>query len=52
MRGHLDAHERRVIDPGGHRAAAVAVTLIDADDHDAACFLITRRASRLRNHGG
>lgn len=52
VRGHLAAHDRTAIDPEGHRAAAVAVTLIDAGDHDAPCFLITRRASKLRNHGG
>jgi 8-oxo-dGTP pyrophosphatase MutT (NUDIX family) len=35
----------------GLRAAAVALTLV-ADDSRAACFVLTRRAARLRAHSG
>ena len=35
----------------GLRAAAVALTLV-ADDSGAACFVLTRRAARLRAHSG
>src|SRR5215831_16343425 len=42
---------RMAIDVGAHRPAAVAVTLCtDADGEPS--FLLTRRASRLRNHAG
>jgi 8-oxo-dGTP pyrophosphatase MutT (NUDIX family) len=42
---------RTAIDVGAHRPAAVAVTLCtDADGVPS--FLLTRRASRLRNHAG
>jgi len=47
----LAAFPRTAIDVGGHRPAAVAVTLCtDADG--VASFLLTRRTSRLRNHAG
>ena len=51
VRGHLDAHDRLAVALDGRRAAAVAVTLI-ADNAGAACFLLTRRAPRLRAHAG
>jgi 8-oxo-dGTP pyrophosphatase MutT (NUDIX family) len=42
---------RTVIDVGAHRPAAVAVTLC-TDATGVPSFLLTRRASRLRNHAG
>ncbi len=36
---------------GERRAAAVAVTLVD-DDQGRPCFVLTRRAARLRRHAG
>ena len=47
----LAAFPRTAIDVGGHRPAAVAVTLC-TDPDGVASFLLTRRASRLRNHAG
>lgn len=42
----------RVPHPGGELVrAAVAVTVVD-DDAGNACFVLTRRAPRLANHGG
>lgn len=52
IRDNLDSFERVAVDPEGRRRAAVAVTLVNAEDGDEPCFLITRRASTLRNHGG
>jgi 8-oxo-dGTP pyrophosphatase MutT (NUDIX family) len=47
----LAAFPRTVIDVVAHRPAAVAVALCtDANGVD--CFLLTRRASRMRNHAG
>lgn len=43
--------ERIACDPGGRAAAAVAIALLD-DDEGRACFVLTRRAARLSNHGG
>ncbi len=37
--------------PEGRAPAAVAITLLD-DEQGRACFVLTRRASRLSNHGG
>jgi 8-oxo-dGTP pyrophosphatase MutT (NUDIX family) len=51
VRAHLAAHERLAVPLDGRRHAAVAVTLV-ADDEEAACFLLTRRAPRLSSHAG
>jgi len=51
MRSNLAGFERRALPLEGRRAAAVAVTLL-ADAEERACFLLTRRAARLRAHGG
>src|SRR5262245_51801965 len=48
-RGHLAGFERRRHAPGERRPAAVAVVLLP-DDQGRACFLLTRRADRLRAH--
>jgi 8-oxo-dGTP pyrophosphatase MutT (NUDIX family) len=52
VRANLASFERVEIEPEGRRSAAVAVTLVAAEEGDHPCFLITRRASGLRNHGG
>ncbi|MGH7858854.1 MAG: NUDIX hydrolase [Candidatus Binatia bacterium] len=51
VRANLDSHPRSAAEPAGLRPAAVAVTLVP-DDEGQACFLLTRRAARLRNHAG
>ena len=51
VRSNLAGFERRALPLEGRRAAAVAVTLL-ADAEERACFLLTRRAARLRAHGG
>ena len=51
VRAHLAGFERHQISLDGRRAAAVAATLVD-DQHGRACFILTRRAARLKNHGG
>ncbi|HEX2438538.1 MAG TPA: CoA pyrophosphatase [Methylomirabilota bacterium] len=48
-RAHLASFERRTHPPAGRRPAAVAVVLLP-DDEGRACFLLTRRADRLRAH--
>ncbi len=48
---NLRGFQRQIAQSDGLRAAAVALTLI-ADADGAACFVLTRRASKLRNHGG
>jgi 8-oxo-dGTP pyrophosphatase MutT (NUDIX family) len=48
---NLGAHERIALPAEGRRAAAVAVTLVPGDGNEA-CFLLTRRAARLRAHAG
>jgi len=48
---HLETFERIPIPARGRKRAAVAVALL-ADDSDTACFVLTRRASRLRAHAG
>jgi 8-oxo-dGTP pyrophosphatase MutT (NUDIX family) len=50
-RTHLDAFEPRAIPPGDRWLAAVAVVLLP-DEAGRAAFLLTRRAARLRAHGG
>jgi len=51
VRENLARFERRAVDAGELRAAAVACTLVD-DARGEPCFLLTRRVSSLRNHGG
>jgi 8-oxo-dGTP pyrophosphatase MutT (NUDIX family) len=51
VRTNLAAHDRMAIELDGRASAAVTLTLLP-DDDGAACFLLTRRASRLRNHAG
>src|SRR5947207_15257212 len=46
---HLAAFERRALAVDGRRAAAVAIVLL-GDAEGRACFLLTRRASGLRQH--
>ncbi len=49
---HLEGFERQLHeDDEALRPAAVAVVLVP-DEQGRACFLITRRASSLRSHGG
>jgi len=48
---HLRGFERQSCALEGRRAAAVAVTIV-GDEEGRACFVLTRRAARLRNHGG
>jgi len=52
VRSNLEGFARVTVEPEGRRSAAVALTLVDAEEGDDACFLITRRATTLRNHGG
>jgi 8-oxo-dGTP pyrophosphatase MutT (NUDIX family) len=47
----LAAFERRALPLEGRRAAAVAVTLV-GDEGGRACWVLTRRASRLARHAG
>jgi len=51
VRANLAAFEIRSNREEGLRPAAVALTLV-ADDARAACFVLTRRAARLRAHSG
>lgn len=51
IESNLQAHNRAIHEDPGLRPAAVAVVLVANDDREA-CFVITRRALRLRNHGG
>jgi 8-oxo-dGTP pyrophosphatase MutT (NUDIX family) len=48
---NLDRFERRVHSDPALRPAAVAL-IITANEAGDACFLITRRAARLKNHSG
>ncbi len=51
VRRNLAGFAREPVTASDLRPAAVAVTLVD-DEQGRACFLLTRRASGLRNHGG
>ena len=51
VRANLAAHARHGLALEGRRAAAVAVTLV-AGARGEACFVLTRRASRMRAHAG
>jgi 8-oxo-dGTP pyrophosphatase MutT (NUDIX family) len=46
---NLDTFERRAYPRSCLKAAAVAVTLL-ADEHQRPCFVLTRRAARMRSH--
>ena len=48
---HMMSFEPRVLDTAGLRHAAVGVIVL-ADDRGQACFVLTRRHSSLRRHGG
>lgn len=48
--GRLERFEARIADRPHLKRAAVAITLIE--HHGAAAFILTRRASGLRSHGG
>ena len=48
---HLGGFERREIPLDERRHAAVAAVLVD-DTEGRACFVLTRRAARLRRHAG
>jgi 8-oxo-dGTP pyrophosphatase MutT (NUDIX family) len=51
VRDNLASHPRAALALEGRRAAAVAVTLV-GDAEGNACFLLTRRAARMRRHAG
>ena len=51
VRARLGGFERRALQLEGRRAAAVAVVLLP-DAEGEPCFLLTRRAAKLRAHGG
>ena len=51
IRKNLAAHERWIDCDVSLRPAAVAMTIM-ANDEGEACFVITRRVSRLRRHSG
>ena len=51
VRSTLARFERRTVDPGEHRLAAVAIALLP-DGEGRPCFVLTRRAEKLRRHGG
>lgn len=51
VRANLAAHARLDLPLDGRRHAAVAVTLV-ADADGSPCFVLTRRAPRLRAHAG
>lgn len=51
LRSNLAAFERRPAATEGLHAAAVAIVLVP-DEAGRAAFLLTRRAPRLRSHGG
>lgn len=48
---NLEGFAAEVHPANGLKRAAVAVTVVD-DEQGRACFVLTRRASRLANHGG
>ena len=51
IEGHLEHFDRRQEPTGERTPAAVALALTSGED-DQASFVITRRASRLRDHAG
>jgi 8-oxo-dGTP pyrophosphatase MutT (NUDIX family) len=51
VRSHLEAFERREHQAPDLRAAAVALVLLAGEDAEP-CFVLTRRAAKLRAHSG
>jgi 8-oxo-dGTP pyrophosphatase MutT (NUDIX family) len=51
VKRNLAVFEHRTCPLHGRRPAAVVLALVD-DDDGAACFILTRRADRLRRHAG
>ncbi len=51
IRAHLASFPRNALPHAGRRRAAVALALV-ADAEGRACFVLTRRSSRLRRHAG
>jgi len=51
IRANLESHEVQAHRDEDLRAAAVALALV-TDEDGVACFVLTRRAPRLRSHGG
>jgi 8-oxo-dGTP pyrophosphatase MutT (NUDIX family) len=51
MSSHLAGFERRAAPLEGRRAAAVTLLLVEGNAGEA-CFVLTRRAPKLRSHGG
>jgi len=51
LQSHLDGFERRRHPQGGLTSASVALAIV-ADEQDRACFVLTRRASKLKDHPG
>lgn len=49
VRANLETFERRAYPRSCLKAAAVAITLL-ADDAQRACFVLTRRAAKMRSH--
>jgi len=49
LRSNLETFERRTYPRGELKSAAVAVTLL-ADEESRPCFILTRRAARMRAH--
>ncbi len=52
MRANLERFDWRACERSELRHAAVALTVVDADDGKHAAFILTRRSSKLRRHGG
>jgi 8-oxo-dGTP pyrophosphatase MutT (NUDIX family) len=48
---NLARFERRAVELGEHRSAAVAIVLVP-DGEERPCFVLTRRAEKLRRHRG
>jgi 8-oxo-dGTP pyrophosphatase MutT (NUDIX family) len=51
LRSNLRAFDRLALPPSSHRAAAVAL-VITAGPEQQACFVLTKRAAKLRAHAG
>jgi len=52
MRANLANFKWRSSSTEGLRHAAVTLTVVNADDGKSAAFILTRRSSKLRRHGG
>lgn len=51
MQANLDRFERKAHDGSGLRRAAVTLLMLAGEDNEA-CFVITRRAPKLKSHAG